>query len=137
MFCSLQRLKANFQVRLPVDLRDSNIQCPLTKFAQSDKVGSWMIFSPHPLRLFETILMNKHKSSSSIPQMAAFPHIEFDASSQRNFALPLPQTFTGGEWIAFHGTSSVFEGDIDQNGIESPNIFNEEKFAIWFRFFTV
>jgi hypothetical protein len=59
--------------------------------------------------------------------MEEFPHFEFDASSQRSFALPLHQTFTEGEWIAFHGTSSVFENDIDQNGIESPNMFNERE----------
>ena len=39
MFCSLQRLKSDFQVRLPVDLRYRNIQGPLAKV----RPGSWMM----------------------------------------------------------------------------------------------
>ena len=68
MFCSLQRLKSNFQVRLPVDLRYRNIQGPLAKVPPNRK---WRLLDDGSFRVLYR-LQSEHLSQV-LQEMRFFP----------------------------------------------------------------
>jgi hypothetical protein len=59
--------------------------------------------------------------------MSQVPNIEFNALSDRKLEDAFVEKSITGDWIAFHGTSSVNESEIDHTGIGESQIFTEEE----------
>jgi hypothetical protein len=61
--------------------------------------------------------------------MSEVPLIDFDALADTNLSDAFAEHSVAGDWIAFHGTSSVNENEIDQTGICASQIFTEKEIA--------
>jgi hypothetical protein len=54
-------------------------------------------------------------------------HFDFDASTDRDLGAAFAEHSVAGDWVAFHGTSSINENQIEKTGIHAPQIFTEEE----------
>ena len=64
--------------------------------------------------------------------MSEVPHIDFDGLAHKNLRDAFAENSITSDWIAFHGTSSVNESEIDETGIASKSERHLDE-AIWAR----
>jgi hypothetical protein len=67
------------------------------------------------------------KYSTRFPSMGDVPFIDFDASSDISLGRAFAELYRDNDWIAFYGTSSVNEDDIDKTGIRGSQLFTESE----------
>jgi hypothetical protein len=61
--------------------------------------------------------------------MSAAPFFDFDALTDTDLGDVFAEHSVSGDWIAFHGTSSVNENEIDNTGIHGAQISTEKEIA--------
>lgn len=68
-------------------------------------------------------------SIQSASKFSAAPFFDFDALTDTDLGDVFAEHSVSGDWIAFHGTSSVNENEIDNTGIHGSQISTEKEIA--------